>query len=63
MSALILRRLVKPHREEKKTTREESSNHDMPSHLNVRLGSSWRVVESEEKTWGLVLGEYTESVS
>ena len=62
MKEVILRRLVRPHIEEKKTTRRKSSDLDMPSHLNGELGSGWVTVEEEEKKWDLVLGVYVESV-
>ena len=54
--------MVRPHIEEKKTTRRKSSDLDMPSHLNGELGSGWVTVEEEEKKWDLVLGVYVESV-
>ena len=48
LTAVILRRLMRPTREGRKITRGESSNLDMQSQLVVELDLGWVIEEKEE---------------
>ena len=48
VTAVILRRLMRPNREGRKMTRGESSNLDMQSQLVVELDLGWVIEEKEE---------------
>ena len=61
--AVILRRLMRPDREERKMRMGESSNLDMQSQFVVELDLGWVMEEKEKIKWRLGLEEFAGSMS
>ena len=63
VTAVILRRLMRPNREGRKMTRGESSNLDMQSQFVVELDLGWVIEEKEKLRWRLGLEVFAGSKS
>ena len=63
VTAVILRRLMRPNREGRKMTRGESSNLDMQSQFVVELDLGWVTEEKGKIKWRLGLEEFAGSMS
>ena len=63
VTAVILRRLMRPNREGRKMMRGESSNLDMQSQFVVELDLGWVIEEKEKLRWRLGLEVFAGSKS